>query len=145
MLNELYTVLDHISSLFDVYKVLSLSLTFSVDKDARCNLKFTQIETIGDAYMAVSGLPVSNGPLHAREVTRKQTLLSPTVILYSDSTDGVADVGRNPQLQNPSSTRSPSSAEDGSPLRTRLCRSCWGELLFLLFTHLDNLTCQLYE
>ena len=54
-----------------------LSLTFSVDKDVCYNIKFTQIETIGDAYMAVSGLPVSNGPLHAREVTRKQTLLSP--------------------------------------------------------------------
>ena len=74
-----------------------------VDKDVRCNLKVTQIETIGDAYMAVSGLPVSNGPLHAREVTRKQTLLSLTVILYSDSTDGAADVGGNPQLQNPPS------------------------------------------
>ena len=77
MLNQLYTVLDNISSLFDVYKVTPLSLTFSVDKDVRCNLKITQIETIGDAYMAVSGLPVSNGPLHAREVTGKQTLLSP--------------------------------------------------------------------
>ena len=30
--------------------------------------------------MAVSGLPVSNGPLHAREVTDKQTLLSITLI-----------------------------------------------------------------
>ena len=29
--------------------------------------------------MAVSGLPVSNGPLHAREVTDKQTLLSITL------------------------------------------------------------------
>ena len=29
--------------------------------------------------MAVSGLPVSNGPLHAREVTSKQISLSPRV------------------------------------------------------------------
>lgn len=35
------------------------------DTAARCH---PQVETIGDAYMVVSGLPVRNGNLHGREV-----------------------------------------------------------------------------
>ena len=46
MLNDLYTVFDNVVDKYDAYK----------------------IETIGDAYMVVSGLPVRNGDRHAGEI-----------------------------------------------------------------------------
>ncbi|VVC32111.1 Adenylyl cyclase class-4/guanylyl cyclase, conserved site,Nucleotide cyclase,Adenylyl cyclase class- [Cinara cedri] len=60
LLNDLYTCFDSIVENFDVYKV----------------------ETIGDAYMVVSGLPVRNGNLHAREIARLSLALRSAVYSF---------------------------------------------------------------
>uniref|UniRef100_A0A1I7XJ08 guanylate cyclase n=1 Tax=Heterorhabditis bacteriophora TaxID=37862 RepID=A0A1I7XJ08_HETBA len=61
LLNELYTVFDGTIAKHDVYKIVLMVISLLNDMQFK-------VETIGDGYLCVSGLPNRNGLEHIKEI-----------------------------------------------------------------------------
>jgi len=62
-------------------QLFRLNSSNEITKDLK--LSILKVETIGDSYMVVSGLPMRNGNLHAREVARMSLALLNAVVSFT--------------------------------------------------------------
>ncbi|GMT31927.1 hypothetical protein PFISCL1PPCAC_23224, partial [Pristionchus fissidentatus] len=88
LLNDLYSTFDAIIDEHDVYKVSLFLVHFRSD-----------VETIGDGYLCVSGLPKRNGNDHAKEVSPSVAgvvgITMPRYCLFGDAVNTAARMESN--------------------------------------------------